>query len=54
MFSPYWNETLADVVMNEFELHFEYASDESSTIMHRMVKAFGGYYDISHNYWRNE
>ena len=53
MFSPYWSMTSADAVMNEFELHFDGASDESSSIMHRFVKAFGIHYDISHNFWRN-
>lgn len=51
MFSPYWSWTEADAVMNEFELGFSGASDESSSIMHRFAKAYGISYDISHNYW---
>lgn len=53
MYSPYWSWTMADAVMNEIELGFTNMTDESSSIMHRFVKAFGGVYDISHNYWRN-
>lgn len=25
--------------------------DETSTLMHRMIRAVGGVYDIAHNYW---
>lgn len=29
-----------------------YCYDETSSMLHRFVKAVGGRYDISHNYWR--
>lgn len=52
MFSPYWSWDQSDAVMNEIELGFEGATDESSAILHRFVKAVPGtVYDISHNYW---
>lgn len=28
-----------------------FAYDETSPLMHRMIRAVGGVYDISHNYW---
>lgn len=52
MFSPYWSWSMADAVMNEFELGFDGADDDSSAIMHRFSKATGVPYNISHNYWR--
>jgi hypothetical protein len=51
MFNPYWSWTEADSVMNEIELGFRGATDESTSIMHRFAKAYGIAYDISHNYW---
>lgn len=53
MFSPYWSWDLSDSVMNEIELGFRGATDESSSIMHRFSKAYGIPYSINHNFWRN-
>jgi len=41
----------ADAVMNEIELGFSGATDESSAILHRFVRATGVIYDIRHNFW---
>lgn len=53
MSNPIWAYNDHCTVMNEIELGFRMASDESSSLLHRFVKAVPGtVYDISHNYWR--
>lgn len=50
MYTPFWETR--DGVMNEIEFGFVFATDESSPILHRFIKAVPGtVYDLSHNYW---